>query len=223
MKNVVGLMVSSLVLVAIALYGWMHLRHTADSAELQSGPILQQARQAQQTYAEAQDAHQTVTLAGPLANYFNRKDGTKIEVVRASAHRAIASDHVGGSVVGTSMPVLQDKFRVAGIMDLPFEVPAHAATPQFRGNFRSFIQAEGKPTADTDADVDFRLLSDDEFSNFVDNKPSEALFSADATHNQEVNASLPPTLAKPATYHIVFMNTSRKTKKVVQADFRIDF
>ncbi len=223
MKSAVGLMVSSVVLLSIALYGWMHLRHSADSVELQSAPILQQAHQAQQTYAEAEDAHQTVTLAGPLANFFNRKDGTKIEVVKASAHRPVASDHVGGSVAGTSMTVLQDKFRVAGIMDLPFELPAHAATPQFHGNFRSFIQASGKPTADTDSNVDFRLLNDEEFANFVDNKPSEALFSADATHDQEVNASLPPTLSKPATYHIVFMNNSRKTKKVVEADFRIDF
>jgi len=110
MKSVAGIMVSSLVLLAMALYGWMHLRHTADSAELQSSAILQQARQAQPTYAEAQDAHRTVTLAGPLANYFNRKDGTKIEVVNLSAHRPVASDHVGGSVVGTSMTVLEDKF-----------------------------------------------------------------------------------------------------------------
>jgi hypothetical protein len=164
-----------------------------------------------------------VTLVGPLANFLNRKDGTRIEVVQASAHRHVGSDHVEGSVVGTSMTVLSDKFRVAGIIDLPFEVPAHAAMPQFRGNFRSFIQPGVKPTSDTDANVDFRLLSDEEFANFVDAKPSEALFTADATHNQEVNASLPPTLTKPLRYHMIFMNRSRKTKKVVQADFRIDF
>ena len=89
-------------------------------------------------------------------------------------------------------------------------------------DFRSFFQAGGKPTSDTDADVEFHVLNDEEFSNFLNGKPSEALFSADATHNQEVNASLPPTLNHPATYHLVFLNESRK-KKVVQADFRVDF
>jgi hypothetical protein len=37
-----------------------------------------------------------------------------------------------------------------------------------------------------------------------------------------VNASLPPTLNKAVTYHMVFLNESKK-KKVVKADFRIDF
>ena len=84
------------------------------------------------------------------------------------------------------------------------------------------IPASATPTRDTDADVEFHLLNDREYSNFLNAKPSEALFSADATHNEEVNASLPPTLNQPVTYHLVFLNESRK-KKVVQADFRLDF
>jgi hypothetical protein len=144
-----------------------------------------------------------------------------VEKVRA-AYKPTASDHVGGSVVGTSMPILNEKFHVSVIVDLPFDVPPHASTPQLRGTFRSFLQASGKPTSDTDADVEFHVLNDQEFSNFLNAKPSEALFSADATHSAEVNASLPPTLNKAVTYHMVFLNESKK-KKVVQADFRIDF
>jgi len=222
MRSVIGLMATSLVLLVIGCYAWMHVRHTADSLEIQTGPIVEQARQAEKTYSEAQDAHQSVTFAGPLATYFGKKGPVPVEKVQAAAYRSVSSDHVGGSVVGTSMPILKDKFHVSSIVDLPFEVPAHASTPQLRGTFRSYIQASGKPTSDTDADIEFRLVSDEEFSNFLNAKPSEALFSAEATHNQEVNASLPPTLNKPATYHMVFLNESR-TRKVVQADFRIDF
>jgi hypothetical protein len=120
------------------------------------------------------------------------------------------------------MPVLHDKFPVSRIADLPFQVPPHAATPQLHGTFRSFLPASAKPTSDTDADVEFHLLNDQEYSNFLNAKPSQALFSADATHDEEVNASLPPTLNRPVTYHLVFRNESRK-KKVVQADFRLDF
>src|SRR5580765_2002475 len=222
MRTVIGLMVTSLALTALACYGWMHIRHTADSFNIQSAPIAEDARQAETTYSEAPDANQSVTLAGPLATYMSKQGPVAVEKVKAVAYKPVASDHVGGSVVGTSIPILNDKFHVSVIVDLPFNVPPHAATPQLRGNFRSFFQASGKPTSDTEADVEFHVLNDQEFSNFLNGKPSEALFSADATHNQEVNASLPPTLNQSATYHLVFLNESRK-KKVVHADFRVDF
>ena len=52
----------------------------------------------------------------------------------------------------------------------------------------------------------------------------EAVFSSEAGPNQEVNTALPPTLDEPATYYLVFRNNARSIeKKVVQADFRIDF
>ena len=205
MRTIVGLMVTSLVFVALACFGWMHIRHTADSFNIQSAPIAEDARQAETTYSEPQDANQPVTLAGPLATYMSKQGPVTVEKVRAAAYKPTASDHVGGSVVGTSIPILNEKFHVSVIVDLPFDV-----------------QASGKPTSDTDADVEFHVLSDQEFSNFLNGKPSEALFSADATHSSEVNASLPPTLNKAVTYHMVFLNESKK-KKVVQADFRIDF
>jgi hypothetical protein len=221
MRTIVGLMVTSLVLVALASFGWMHVRHTADSFNIQAAPIAEDARQAETTYSEPQDANQPVTLAGPLATYMSKQGPVAVEKVRA-VYRPTASDHVGGSVVGTSIPILNEKFHVSVIVDLPFDVPPHASTPQLRGTFRSFLQASVKPTSDTDADVEFHVLSDQEFSNFLNGKPSEALFSADATHSSEVNASLPPTLNKAVTYHMVFLNESKK-KKVVHADFRIDF
>ena len=195
MRTVIGLTVTSLVLLAIASYAWMHVRHTADSLEIQAAPIMAQAKQAETTYAEAQDAHQAVTFAGPLATYFSKKGPVPVEKVQAAAYKPTSADHVGGSVVGTSMPILHDKFHVSVIVDLPFDVPAHAATPQLCGTFRSFLQAGGKPTSDVDDEVEFRLLNDQEFFNFLNGKPSEALFSADATHNEEVNTSLPPTIS----------------------------
>ncbi len=43
-------------------------------------------------------------------------------------------------------------------------------------------------------------------------------------HCQEVNTYLPPTFAQPARYYLVFRNNSRANgKKLVQADFRVDF
>ena len=222
MRTVIGWMVTSLVLLAIACYGWMHLRHTADSLEIQTEPVVELGKQAGNAFAEAEDSNQAVTFAGPLATYMSKQGPVRVEQVQAASYTPTTSDHVGGSVVGTNVPILHDKFHVSVIVDLPFNVPPHAATPKLHGTFQSFLQASGKPTSDTDADVEFHVLNDQEFSNFLNAKPSEALFSADATHDEEVNASLPPTLNQAVTYHLVFLNNSHK-KKVVQADFRIDF
>lgn len=222
MRAIFGLLVSTLILIVLGVFTWTHLRQTADSAEIHTAPIIEKAKQAETTYSGAPDADQAVTMVGPLATYMSKQGPVSVEKVQAIEYKPTTSDRVGGSVVGTSMPILHDKFHVSVIVDLPFRVPPHAATPQLHGTFRSFVPASAKPTGDTDADVEFHLLNEQEYSNFLGGKPSEALFSADATHDEEVNASLPPTLNQPVKYHMVFVNDSRK-RKVVEADFRLDF
>lgn len=222
MRAIYGLIVSTLILVVLVFFTWTHLRHSADPPEIHTGPIIEKAKQAETTYSEPQDGDQAVGLVGPLATYMSKQGPVSVEKVKPVEYKPTTLDRVGGSVGGTTMSILHDKFNVSVIVDLPFRVPPHAATPQLHGTFRSFLPASGKPTSDTDADIEFHLLNDQEYSNFLTAKPSEALFSADATHDEEVNASLPPTLNQPVTYHMVFVNESRK-KKVVQADFRLDF
>ena len=222
MRAIFGLLVSTLILIVLACFTWAHLRHTADSTSIHAAPILEKAKQAQTAYSGTQDGEPAVTYVGPLATYMSKQGPVAVEEVKAVEYKPTTSDHVGGSVGGTTMPILHDKFHVSVIVDLPFQVPPHAAMPQLLGTFRSFVPASAKPTGDMDADVEFHLLNDQEYSNFLNAKPSEALFSTDATHDAGVNASLPPTLNQPVTYHMVFVNESRK-KKVVEADFRLEF
>jgi hypothetical protein len=225
MRAIAGLLVSTLILIVLVVFTWFHIKRSADVAEIKAGPLIEQAKRAQQAASGSQESQPT--LAGPLAQYMAKEESAKTdsksETIETINYTPVASDHVGGSVVGTSLTVLKEKFRLASVVDVPFEVPAHASMPQLHGSFRSFIQPNGKPSSDTQAEVDFRLMNEEEFSAFVSGKPGDALFSADATHDQEVNASLPPTLNKPARYYLVFVNDSRATKKVVQPDFRIDF
>ena len=227
MRAIAGLLVSTLILIVLVAFTWFHIKRSADVAEIKAAPLIEQARRAQQAASDSQNSQPGTTLAGPLAQYMARQESSKAdsnsEKIETINYTPVASDHVGGSVVGTSLTVLKEKFRLSTVVDVPFEVPAHASMPQLHGSFRSFIQPNGKPSSDTQAEVDFRLLNEEEFSAFVSGKPGDALFSADATHDQEVNASLPPTLNKAAKYHLVFVNDSRATKKVVQPDFRIDF
>lgn len=223
MRSLFGLVVSSLILVFLGYSGWMHLKQSTDSVELQAEPITEQARKAEQAYSQAQAPNQPVTVVGPLANLMNHKGDTNPDAIETVIYKPTASDHVGGSVVGSSNKVLHQAFPVAGTVDLPFEVPAHAYNPQLHGSFRSFIQAGGAPTT-APGDVDFVLLNDEQYASLVGGHPSDALFSADATHDQEVNANLPPTLNQSVRYHLIFRNASPKTgKRVVEADFQIDF
>lgn len=223
MRSLLGLMVSSLILLFLGYSGWMHLRQSADSVELQAEPITEQARKAEQAYSQAQAPNQSVTVAGPLATLMNHKSDANPDAIETVIYKPMASDLVGGSVVGTSNKVLHQTFPVAGTVDLPFEVPAHAYNPQLHGSFRSFIQAGGAPTT-APGDVDFVLLNDEQFAALVGGHPSDALFSADTTHDQEVNANLPPTLNQPLKYHLIFRNASPKTgKRVVEADFQINY
>jgi len=222
MRAIFGFLVSTLTLIGLGYFTWVHVRHSADATEIQPAPIVEQVKQAENTYSDPMDAAQPVGMAGPLATYMSKQGAVAVEKVKAVEYKPTTSDHVGGSVVGTSIPILHDKFHISVIVDLPFQVPPHAATPKLRGTFRSFVPVSGKPTSDTDADLEFHVLNEQEYSNFLGAKPSEALFSADATHDEEVNASLPPTLSRPVNYHIVFVNESRK-KKVVEAEFRLEF
>ena len=200
----------------------MHLKHSTDSVEIKAGPITDQAKKAAAAYAEPQGSQQAVTFAGPLAKYVTGAD-SDVETIEAKPYVPTASDHVGGSVVGTSNKLLHQTFAVAGTVDLPFEVPAHAYSPQLHGSFRSFIQAGGAPTT-APGDVDFLLLNDQQYAALLEGHPGDALFSADATHDQEVNANLPPTLNQAAKYHLIFRNVSPKTgKRVVHAELQIDF
>jgi len=223
MRALSGLMVASLLTLFLGYYSWMHLKHTADPAEIQPGPIAEQVKKAQSASAEAEASQQSVTFEGPLAKFMSNPDAPKVETVDARPYHPTESDHVGGSVVGTSDKLLHQTFAVAGTVDMPFEVPAHAYSPKLHGTFRSFIQAGGALTT-APGDVDFLLMNDQQYASLLQGHPSDALFSADATHDQEVNVNLPPTYNQLAKYHLIFRNVSPKTgKKVIQAELQIDF
>jgi len=224
MKQRINWLVVGCVVVFVAAFAWTHRPHPAPA-----GPTpAQQEAETNATYDEVHEAQKAVTVAGPLANYMAHQEQSKVETLQPVSHKPAALDHVGGSVVGTSSAILHQTFAVASIVNVPFEVPAHAFSPQLRGNYRSFVRpAGGKPgeTESSDAaNVEFLVLNEAQYAEFLNGHDIEAIFSADDAHDQEVNTALPPTVNQPAKYYLVFRNSSPKAdKKVVQADFRIDF
>jgi hypothetical protein len=221
MKQWFGWLVTSLVVVLVASYAWTHRRHIAvpetDSAQSQT----------QATYEEAQEAQKMVTITGPMADYVTRQQESTEEAqaqMKATSQTLTTVEQVGDSPVGTSKPILHKTFRVAGVADLPFEIPAHASTPQLHGTYRSFLEQAGTQSSDSGAEVEFLLMNEKQFADLLSGRPGEATFSAEDAHAQEVNFSIPPTFGQPAKYYLIFRNNSAgKEKMYVQADFRVDF
>jgi len=67
-------------------------------------------------------------------------------------------------------------------------------------------------------------MNQQQYTDLLNKRPADALFSAEGAHDQEVNFTLPPTIDKPVKYYLVFENGSAGAAKVaVQADFRVDY
>jgi hypothetical protein len=228
MKRLLGWLAAGCVLVLAGSYTWSHLHRVAEAVAV---PVAPQA-QSETTDPGAREAQQIVGVTGPLADYMLREKPVQVETVRLVqsaqpiSHRAGASDHTGESPVGTSNAILHQTFAVAGIVNLPFEVPAHASNPQLRGTYRSFlkqgVKQAGGQLSEAAGDVEFLVLNQRQYDDFLNGRQGEAVFSVEDAHDQEVNAGLPPTFDQAAKYYLVFRNNSH-AKTVVQADFRIDF
>lgn len=236
MKRLLGLLTSFLILTLIGSYAWSHRHHlkTVVAAPATGGADPA----AIPTYAEVQEAQKAVTVAGPLAAYMAQRQpasGEQTEQIEtlqpisrkqssgnATSPLTPAADHAGDSPVDTSNSILHQTFKVAGTVRVLFEVPAHAANPQLRGTYQSFVR-RGRTLSSDDAEVDFLVLNDEQYGEFVKGHGSEAVFSADKAHDQEVNTGLPPTFDHPAKYYLIFRNDSHAAARVVQADFRIWF
>jgi hypothetical protein len=134
-----------------------------------------------------------------------------------------ARDRVAPSPVGTSQNILHKTFSVKTSVTFPFEIPPHAVRPHLHGIFESFVSKVHGPS-DDEANVDFLIVNADQYADLASNRPGEALFSVDASHNQAVNVDLPASLDQPVKYYLVFRSAAGKgPTKVVEADFHVDF
>jgi hypothetical protein len=135
----------------------------------------------------------------------------------------LPADRVTPSPVGTSQTVLHKTFAVKGSVTFPFDIPPHAVRPHLHGIFESFVR-EVHGASDDSANVDFLIVNADQYADLVSNRPSEALFSVEASHNQAINLDLPASLDQSVKYYLVFRSAASKGPgKVVEADFHVDF
>lgn len=219
-RTISNWLVMGCALMLAGSYAWTHRYQVA----IPAGPAAAQESEERPDSIE-EEARKMVTVTGPLVEYMKRQKTAKSEKTQTPSYQLSAvnsaTNHVGDSPVGTRM-LLRKTFGVATAVSLPFELPPHAANPQLRGVYRAFVPTPADD--DTDADVEFLVLNNQQYEDFLNERPSDALFSADGAPEQEINFSLPPTRDQPVKYYLVFRNSFRSSgKKIVRAEFRIDF
>ncbi len=143
---------------------------------------------------------------------------------KKAAEETSPVDRVGPSPLGTSRVVLHQVFTVRTPVSFPFEIPAQAAMPRLHGNYKAYTGKSGIQSGEDAANVDFLVLTEEQYSDFVSGGQPSALFTADASHEQTVDVGLPPSLSQPKKYYLLFRNPGGgNTKTVVQADLSVDF
>jgi hypothetical protein len=176
-----------------------------------------------ETKPESSNADQPANVDGPLVQWMKKANPLKNLETPAPARKPHPSDRVAPSPVGTSSAIVHKTFAVAATTKFSFEIPPHAASPHLHGTYRSFVQG-GVQSSDEDANVDLLLMNNQQYADFLKGRPADTVFSVDSSHDQDVNCQLPATLDHPVQYYLVFRNSaSNAEKKVVQADFRVDF
>jgi hypothetical protein len=134
------------------------------------------------------------------------------------------SDHIAPSPVGTTATIVHKTFAVTSTAKFLFEVPAHAASPQLHGTYHSSANNSGAQSGDENGNIDLLLINEQQYADFLNGNPADVVYSVDSSHDQDVSLGLPATLNQPVRYYLVFRNSSsRPGKKVVKANFQVDF
>jgi hypothetical protein len=236
MYRVVPRLILALAVVGGCYYAWNHFRQSSKPA-VSNEPEQEEAKPDPRATGELRppeekEAHHLVTFAGPLANYVkdggthspSGGDAQEVDSLHTPSPTVAKEDHVEDSPVGTSERVVHKTFPVARAVHVAFDIPPHAATPHFHGTFQSFAQQGGAPSHDDTANVDLLLMNEDQYAEFIAGRDPDVLFVADTSHYQDIGYDLAPSRDKPVRYHLVFRNTpGGAAKKVVQADFSVDF
>jgi len=218
MRSLFGLLLVAFVFIMGGLYSYRRMQQVP----LVAPAVSPKSSENRTSYAEAKQAAQAVKMVGPLADYMANQEGSTpaAKEVETVTWIPTASDHVGGSVVGSTAQILHKSFTVRSAVQLAFQVPAHASTPRLRGTF----QSSATPGGGANAPVEVLVLSDQQYSEFVSHRAGDAAFQAEDAPAADINAQLPPTFNQPARYHLIFRNNSRRDgKKFVKADFGLEF
>jgi hypothetical protein len=176
--------------------------------------------------ATAEDPGPMATVVRPLAILKGQAKGlpTTPETEEGPAE-LLAVDHPVYLKSEEPRNFLHKVFSVNKYAEFAFVVPPHQGHARVHGDFQSFTKRDAPDsTSGKAADVDLMLLNDQEFNEFRHGQMQSATQELDASHNQMVDWSVPPSYDDPQQYHLVFSNTDDGTgTKFVKADFTVSY
>ena len=184
-------------------------------------PQQQAQPEAQATKAPEFDADHAVTLVGPLANYMQRTSpAAPVSSVEPPppprSSSTDPSDHVSSAPLGSSGTLIRRNFILTGAAHFSFDIPPHSNSPRLTGTYRASSSDSGSP-----ASVDFLVLTADQYA-ALPRGLGDAFFSAPASQHQDVDLALPITADAPVRYYVVFRSNEAHTRKIVNADLRLE-
>jgi hypothetical protein len=238
-KALVWIAVSGILIIPSVYYGKHFLRRKQLLVALEHHVTESTPQETEPTPAASQDSEQLVVIAGPLAQWMQNGKPEKQEAPEKQAsapqgheqegvsedrgpHKPYAGDLIVRSSATTTGVVVQKILNVATDQNVSFEIPSHIVSPQLHGRYRSFVRQAGGRASNASADVDFRLMTQQQYTDFLNGRPADALFALDASHDQDVKLTLPPSMDEPMKYYLVF-HRSGGAERVVEANFKIDF
>lgn len=200
-------------------------------ARLQEAASRSEARDREKDKDKDQAPTNTVVgpVVSPLADLMAKADGSQTTSDESTRPwKAHPNDHISPSPVGTGGAIVHKTFTVTSAAQFLFEIPPHAASPQLHGTYHSFpknsVVQSNVQSADETGDIDLLLMNDQQYTDFLSGRPADLVYSVDSSHDQDVSLGLPATQDQPVRYYLVFRtNPNNPGKKVVQADFRVDF
>ena len=241
MKNaLVSIAVSGILITASLYYGKPFLQRKLWPVAQPPQVTESAAQETEPTAAVNPDSEQVVVLAGPLAQWMQNGKPEKHEAPEKPASapqsqaqesvsenlrppKVYAFDHIVRPSTAATGVVVQKTLGVGTDQNASFEIPPHTVSPQLHGRYRSFVGQAGSQTSNASADVDFRLMTQQQYTDFLSGRPGDALFSVEASHNETVNFGLPASMEQTVKYYLVFRSSRGEAKKTVEANFKIDF
>ena len=218
-----------LAIVGLSIAAFVH--YGDHLPQLKQLSFFQQSKEANSTETKETDptppaastSDKLVTMVSPLEQLMDGSGSKPEKPPEDHTPRKPSADLIAPSPVGTSGVILHKTFSVATSINFPFVIPAHAATPQLRGHYQSFTRQDGTQAGEESADVSFLLMNEEQYTEFINRRPADALFSVDSSHDQNINFGLPASQSQPAKFYLVFRNSPGEGKKIVKADFTVDF
>ena len=116
-------------------------------------------------------------MTGPLADYVTAAESREGRNAAGPSHKPVAPITLGILRWARARESCRRRLQLRSIVDLPFEVPAHAANPQLHGTYRSFTESAGAATSDDAADVEFLVDERAQYEDFLDGRPRRSAFS----------------------------------------------